>query len=498
MKRLILTLILAGTALLTARAWAQYTPPPPLAPFPGYINQYLRNQNPYMANWDFGGLARLRYEIRDNALTAPPANDFKDGVANDNSYFSTKLIVRIAHTEKWWNFTIEGRNSSATGDARGSAPNIPTGSSPESDGPIDLHQAFLVVGNHKEFPVSVKVGRQELSYGDERLIGAVGWSQIGRVFDAFKVRWQNAWFGVDAFTARPVIPDDNNFNMWNEYEQFSGLYFNTRKIPKNWTEFYLLARNVSPSSATLFAPDITPVPFNTSARDTYTVGARLRSATNEWGKFDYTVEAMGQFGNWKRPATGSRPNERDDHRAYAFTGNFGYTFTDTLGAPRVAVEYDYGSGDGNPNDGTHETFDNLYPTNHKFYGYQDLASLQNLSDLVLIFNIKPHARLSLALETHFMWLADTHDRFYNIGGVARAGAGATGNPGSGTGYGLNPTYGSFLGNEVDLIAGIALTKAAVLELGYSHFFRGDYIKDTFAVSGSKDSDWVYAQLILRF
>lgn len=491
------TSLLLASALVPM-AWAQYTPPPPLGPFPGYLNQYLRNQDPYLANWDLGAYLRLRYEVRENALGAPPANDFKAGVANDNSYFSTRLNLRVAYTDKWWGALVEGRNSSATGDSRGSAPNIPTGSSPDSDGPLDLHQAYVTLGNHKEFPVSMKVGRQELSYGDERVIGAFGWNQIGRVFDMAKVRWQNSWFGSDFFIGRLVVPDDNNFNMSDEYEQFSGMYLNTKKIPKNWTEFYILARNVSPKAAALFAPAITPVPYNASVRDIYTIGARFRSATNEWGNFDYTVETMGQFGNWKRPAAGIRPNERDEHLAYAFVANAGFTFAETAGKPRVAIEFDYGSGDSDPNDNQHNTFDNLYPTNHKFYGYQDLASLQNLSDLELIFTIKPHPRLSLALEGHAFWLADTHDRFYNVGGVARAGAGATGNPGSGTGYGINPSYGSFVGNEVDLVAGFALSKAAVLEAGYSHFFRGDYISDTFRLSGSSDADWIYLQLTSRF
>ena len=477
--------------------WAQYSPPSPV-PSPGYLNQILRESYPDASHWDLGGSLRLRYEVRENALAAPPANDFKFGVANDNSYFSTKLLFHIARSEKWWNVTIEGRNSSATGDSRGAAPNIPSGSSPDSDGPVDLHQAFLTWGNLKEFPVTLKVGRQEFSYGDERVIGAFGWSQVGRVFDAAKLRWQNSWFGVDAFSGRVVVPDDNNFNTSNDYEQFSGLYFNTAKVPKNGLEFYLLARNVSPQAITLFSPAITPSPYNPTARDVYTVGTRLKSATNAWGHFDYTVEAMGQFGNWKRSNTGIRPNERDEHRAYAGSGNLGYTFADTAGKPRLAVEYSYGSGDNDPNDGQHGTFDNLFPTNHKFYGYQDLASLQNLSDLRLISTIKPHPRLSLALEGHLFWLASTSDRFYNVGGVARAGTGTTGNPGSGTGYGLNPTYGSFVGSELDLIAGFSLNKAAQLEAGYAHFFRGDYITDTFHIAGSQDADWLYAQLQLRF
>ena len=37
-----------------------------------------------------------------------------------------------------------------------------------------LLAAFVFLGNHKAFPVSVKVGRQELFYGDHRLVGRGG------------------------------------------------------------------------------------------------------------------------------------------------------------------------------------------------------------------------------------------------------------------------------------------------------------------------------------
>ena len=63
-----------------------------------------------------------------------------------------------------------------------------------------MHQAYLVLGNAKQFPISAKVGRQELSYGDERLVGAFDWNNIGRVFDAAKLRYENDTLWVDAFT----------------------------------------------------------------------------------------------------------------------------------------------------------------------------------------------------------------------------------------------------------------------------------------------------------
>ena len=63
------------------------------------------------------------------------------------------------------------------------------------------------MGNHKEFPVSLKIGRQELSYGDERLVGAFAWNNIGRVFDSARVRWQDWVLGsVDGHVVLKMAP----------------------------------------------------------------------------------------------------------------------------------------------------------------------------------------------------------------------------------------------------------------------------------------------------
>ena len=82
-------------ALAASTATAQYAPPPPTQPFPGFANQYLRAQDPYWSNWDFGAQLRLRYEIKDNggATGSGSAADFRRSVStgavgtdNDNNY----------------------------------------------------------------------------------------------------------------------------------------------------------------------------------------------------------------------------------------------------------------------------------------------------------------------------------------------------------------------------------------------------------------------------
>jgi len=500
MKQLCKTLTAGALLAVSNRASAQYAPPPPPAPFPGFINEWLRKDNPYMSQWDIGGAIRVRYENKDNMVVAgnPGSLDFRDhGADSDNAYVLERIRYHLGYTDKWWSAYVEGRSSLAQNDERwayfpAAAGTVARkGDGPESD-IIDLHQAYVTLGNHKEFPLSLKVGRQEMIYGEERLIGAFGWNNIGRVFDAVKLRWQNPLFGADFFGSRVVIPEDGRFNVENDYDFFSGVYATTTKIPKNTLEVYLLARNAS-----LQAVRAEPSPQNPqpSARDIYTAGLRFKSNPGELGNFDYTLEGAYQFGDFRDPRAGA-PAKRLDHEAYMVVLQTGYTFNDLWAKPRLGFEYSHGSGDSDAHDGKHETFENLFPTNHKFYGYMDFLSLQNIHDLRGIFQLKPHPRLSLAVEGHGFWLADTHDSFYTSAGTARGGTATT----PGTGYGVNPGYKNFLGTELDVIAGYAVTRFAQLEVGYGHFFVGDYIESSLSATtrGWADANWIYVQATLNF
>ncbi len=494
--RLLQTAAAVATLLANPAVLAQYTPPPPPAPFAGFLNEALQKDDPSMSAWDFGGSARIRYELRDgNGIAGVPGSlDFRaDNADTHNAYFIERFRFRAAYADSWWGAYAEGRSSLGQGDERFAFAGTPRskGNGPESD-TLDLHQAYLTVGDHKEFPLSLKVGRQEIGYADERFIGAFVWNNIGRVFDAAKLRWQNEWFAADFFTARPVIPEDGRFNVSNDYEWFSGVYATSAKVPKHSLDVFAVARNVSAQSPTAVPQPQIPLP---SARDIYTVGVRLKSKPGELGPWDYFVDAVGQFGNFADTRAGA-PKGRLEHSAFAFIANGGYTFADCPATPRLALEYAVGSGDSDPNDGSHGTFDNLYPTNHKFYGYADFASLQNLHDLHAILQVKPIPRLSVALEGHAFWLMDTADSFYNVGGVPRGGIAPT----PGTGYGINPGYGNFVGTELDLVAGYALTRYAQIEAGYAHFFHGDYLESSLSAPafGSRDADYFYLQVNVNF
>ncbi len=486
--------ILTTSALvlsLSASIYASdFSPMTAARPSAGYLNDYLRKDDPYMSAWDIGTQVRLRYEIRDNFGVSGAVNDFRrKGADVDNAYFLQRIKPRVGYTAEWFSVFVEGRSSGSTGDDRN--PN------PESDGPIDLHQAYVTVGNHKEFPLSLKVGRQELVYGDERLIGAFDWNNIGRVFDAAKLRWQNPYFAADIFSGRVIIPRDNHFNLPNDYDWFSGIYASSKLIPKQTTELYFLSRNTSGSSPNVLISTATPAILKgASARDIYTVGMRFKSTPGEFGNWDYTTELMGQFGHFNDPAQPAAKRSQE-HRAYAFFAGGGYTWNESAYAPRLGLEYNFASGDSNPNDNKHETFENLFPTNHKFYGFMDFVSLQNIHNVRFTSSFKPIPRLTLQGDAHAFWLADTHDNFYAVNGARRGGLG---NPagGAGTGFGVNSGYSSYVGSELDIVATYALAPYATLQAGYGHFFRGKYIKESWSQVGSADANWVYLQSTLSF
>ena len=445
----------------------------PVAPGAGLVNDWLREQNPAFTPWDFGGQVRARYEVKEDGGSFPARDFRKTGADNDNSYFLLREKIHLGYNAAWFNAYVEARDSSTTGDDR--HPN------PETDR-FDLHQAYLSVGNAKEFPLTAKVGRQEFVYGDERLIGNGDWHNLGRVFDAARLRYENQNFWVDAFSGRIVLANDGRFNVANDYDWFSGIYASTRAlIPKQETQLYLLARNTGAGSPT--ATTGSPQAGGPGARDVYSLGLRVKSLPGLWNGWDYAAELVGQLGSVNLGGT------RLDHEAFAASVGGGYTWAKSFGSPRVGLEYNYASGDSDPTDGDSGTFENLFPTNHKHYGYMDFAGWRNIHNPRFSASFKPAKPVTVTLDYHLFWLADTADFFYPEAGAGRGGGG----------YGRNASFDSFVGSELNLDVTYAPKPWLAVRAGYGHFFTGKYVRQSLAgVGGATDADWFYTQATFTF
>lgn len=448
---------------------------------PGLVNDWLRKQSPGFKAWDIGGQFRLRYEDKENAGSFPNNDFIRRGVTNSNDYLLLREKIHLGWTpESWAKFYVEGRNATDDFDQRSPRPDADK---------FDLQQAYVSLGDAKKFPLILKVGRQELLYGDERFVGIGDWGNVGRAFDAAKLRFENDYFWVDAFAGHVVMVDNNHFNEDNDSDWFSGVYASTKKLI-TWqdTQFYFLSRNVGPGSSKI----VTTTGSGPAPLDIYTVGTLWKSLPGKLGGWDYSLEAAAQFGSINSTNPGTSIGLRHDLSAFGVFVSGGYTWTKAWGTPRLGVGYDYGSGDDNSGDQNTHTFQNLFGTAHKFYGQMDFFGLRNTSTPRLSASLKPFKGLTLSADYLLFWLADTHDSLYPETAAAR----------SRNGYGIHSGFDSYAGSELDVVASYAVKTYADLQVGYGHFFVGDYIQQSVnpvpANGGTTDADWCYVQLRFNF
>lgn len=314
--------------------------------------------------------------------------------------------------------------------------------------------------------VTVVLGRQPLKYGKQRLLGDPNWGNIGQAFDAVKAKLHFHDLDVDLFGGMKVdkkIPrEHDDLYEGGAKDRIAGYYAKYKGIENMKVEQYLLQRKTNKSKS--FGPSAS------GELDEYTAGARVSGKVGESG-FDYDFEAAYQWGDM----------DDLDISAWMAVAVLGYTF-DHEWDPRIAFEIDYASGDSDSSDGERNTFDNLHPTNHALYGYMDRASLQNIKIYSLQSSAKPMDKLKLQTNLHFIYLDTPNDYLYDAGRKALRTS-------------TSSDYSRYVGNELDFTAKYKLTEYANLLMGYSHFFAGEYLKDTGA---DDDGDYAYVQTTVNF
>lgn len=400
----------------------------------------------------FDVAVQSRMEARENTF------DFDDGTDSltDDTYLLNRIRLGFtARPADWLTFRAQAQDSREFWSKR---PNQPGALGAEGDDPFDLRLLSLTLGDPQEHPATLSLGRQPLNYGDQRLIGGLEWNNIARVFDAAVLRWRSGVHKVDAFAASVVVPEDDAMNQsWlsgsGSRHLLGGLYYVNDALAWQTTDVYAFWE--SREGGTDFA----------------TLGMRWASRPSATGGFDYGLEAVAQAGR----ARGL------DLAAGALHLGVGYTW-DTAWKPRLGLAWDYGTGDDDPTDGDLGTFQNLYPTNHKYYGYIDAFSWQNLNAPSLEISAHPAETLDLRAAWHVYSLATTDDAWYRANGSTRV------RP-------VTPEASAFAGQEIDLTVTWKPAGWASLLAGYSHFFAGDYLGDTGAAA---DADFLYIQAGLTF
>ena len=69
---------------------------------------------------------------------------------------------------------------------------------------FDLRLGYVEFGQENKYPLRVRIGRQELAFGEERLIGPANWLNTPRSFDGLSGTFRITGFKLDAFAASVV------------------------------------------------------------------------------------------------------------------------------------------------------------------------------------------------------------------------------------------------------------------------------------------------------
>ena len=116
-----------------------------------------------------------------------------------------------------------------------------------------------------------------------------------------------------------------------------------------------------------------------------------------------------------------------------------------------------GSGDADPTDGDHQTFFNVLPSNHIYYGFADQIDLPNLVDPFVQLRLTPHPMLALNLFAHWFRLTRDSDSRYSGTAVFNKDS---------FGFTAQPSRGfTHVGREYDAVATITPHRALALEVG---------------------------------
>jgi hypothetical protein len=333
--------------------------------------------------------------------------------------------------------------------------------SPVDNNPLDLHQAFIDMSTpfSKYQKLTLRLGRQELSYGSQRLVAVREAPNNRQSFDAAKIMYTYGQFKLDAFYAHYVHAKSGIFDDgFNHNTQFWGGYATISNVPflQNVDVYYLGLWKKS----SVF-DDIT------GSETRHSVGTRIFMNSPTW---QYDCEGVYQFGKLST----------SNINAWTLSSNISYTFNQAGLKPQLGLKTEAISGDRNYRDGKLNTFNPLFPRG-SYFGLAALIGPSNLFDVHPYLQVSLSKKLVLAQDYDLFWRMSRHDGLYAVNGrLLYSGKNTTSkNVGRQLGTSLEYTPNKFLYFREEL----------------TWFSAGDYLKE---VGPGKDILMLGSTITLKF
>ena len=292
----------------------------------------------------------------------------------------------------------------------------------------------------------LRAGRQELSYGDSRMVSFREGPNVRLSYDGFKLTMRNKNIQGDIFVVRPMV---NNEGVFDDETSDKELVYSTY-----WT---LNSKNHLKYSFYYFGHKKDNVFYfdyaNRNDETRHSLGFRLDKTNSP---FFYDTEFTYQFGKFGEY----------NINAFQQTGQIGYQINSAKCAPIFKIQEFIHSGDKDQNDGTINTFRTISAkpsTGNKF-------PIGSANAITVMPEINISLAKALTLKARYMWIwkYSTDDIIYgaNLSSISRFGT-------SEEGISENLIAKGF---EID--ASYVVNKHLLLDIQGGIFTPGDYTKAT--------------------
>lgn len=263
---------------------------------------------------------------------------------------------------------------------------------PVEDNPLDLHQAFFDINFNlaKESRLVFRAGRQELSYGSQRLIAVRELPNNRSAFDGVKLILNRQDIQSDLFYTHPIANRKGIFDdAFNDDAKLWGSYTVLKNVPllENIDLYYLGLWKRKATFDDGFGKE-----------NRHSFGTRIWKSKGDW---NYDFEGVYQFGK-----------VQNQHiLAWTISSNTSYQFDAVKFKPTIGLKTEIISGNKTYDDSTLETFNPLYPKG-AYFGLAALIGPSNLIDIHPSVALELNSKLHITIDYDAFWRYSTHDGIY--------------------------------------------------------------------------------------
>ena len=373
-----------------------------------------------------------------------------------------------------------------------------------ADGDVEIYQSYIEMNEAFSYPLRVRIGRQELSFGSEWLVGTNDARSFftGLSFDGIRATWATDTWSVDAFWSKLAenspAEEDGDVDFYGVY----GSYYGIEDITID--AYWLFIRDAVELHDTndinlgfFHFPQVIENIFGVddySVTKLHTVGLR---GAGTYGAFDFELEGAFQFGDADSAGflyrVGTYGDDDADWEEWAVNAEVGYTF-DMTWTPRVYLGLAYLGGE---DERDVDFFEWLVSLVNPFYQpdasvsfnrlfsnweYSDFIDLNADLSNVMIYrggvSAMPTENIEVMLAVSYFDAIEEWDEPWNFYFLGTRVVPFFFLPW------LTEEVDSELGWEINLNATYDYSEDLTFELGWSHLFVGDGLENGQFVQGN--------------